>query len=247
MKDSSQHVCQCADARSRNGSSIEDQQCAQGHCTPQSLCKPHYRGLLRGNGTPYYLCPPDRFGDRCVLVHDRCHSNPCLHGGSCSQPLVLIISSVSVLRSSMDKHVNEKLLICICHLARRELMKVLSFSISRSIWLFSTWFLFTNKRSSSFLPLSSIWSQYDSRDHFGLRLSFVRCLFARSLSSLPPDQRDFGQWTNTNFPDQSLCTLSNISRLFHFVSNRIPSDSYQQYEFTLFPWWCLRVCLWQKS
>ena len=53
-------------------------------CSPQSVCKPKYRGILTDNQQhPLCLCPLLRFGKRCYLRNDYCSKNPCLNGGSC--------------------------------------------------------------------------------------------------------------------------------------------------------------------
>ena len=83
LNDKERYICLCPNNYTGHNCSIEDQQCAQGYCAPQSLCKPNYHQLLRGNTTPYCICPLSRLGDRCDIVHDYCQITPCLNNGSC--------------------------------------------------------------------------------------------------------------------------------------------------------------------
>ena len=83
LNDNSRYICLCQSNYTGNDCSIEDEQCAEGYCAPNSLCKPNYRQLLRGNAAPYCICPLNRLGDRCDIVHDYCRITPCLNNGSC--------------------------------------------------------------------------------------------------------------------------------------------------------------------
>ena len=90
INDHPNYVCLCKTNFTGQNCSQEDPRCLNGYCASGSLCKPSYRGLLRGEDSdPLCLCPLDRFGDRCSIEHDGCLSHPCLNGGSCfphSQP-----------------------------------------------------------------------------------------------------------------------------------------------------------------
>ncbi|CAF1418976.1 unnamed protein product [Adineta steineri] len=60
-----------------------DEQCND-YCSPKSICKPKYRGILTGNEEdPLCLCPISTFGHRCYLKNNHCQQNPCLNKGSC--------------------------------------------------------------------------------------------------------------------------------------------------------------------
>ena len=84
MNDRSEHICLCKASFSGENCSVKDQQCADGYCAAGSLCKPGYRGLLRGDSVPYCLCLLNRYGDRCGIEQQGCRSSPCLNGASCS-------------------------------------------------------------------------------------------------------------------------------------------------------------------
>ena len=46
-------------------------------------CQPNSLSGFRRPTVPLCLCALNRFGDRCLIEHDRCLSNPCLNNGSC--------------------------------------------------------------------------------------------------------------------------------------------------------------------
>ncbi|CAF1108486.1 unnamed protein product [Didymodactylos carnosus] len=54
-----------------------------GHCSPQSICKPNYGGIITGNREPLCVCPAGVFGPTCHLRNDHCNSSPCLSNGTC--------------------------------------------------------------------------------------------------------------------------------------------------------------------
>ena len=83
MNQPSEYLCLCRTNFTGENCSIEDHQCLDGACASQSLCKPNYRALLRGNALPYCICPLDRFGPRCDIQHEYCQRTPCQHGASC--------------------------------------------------------------------------------------------------------------------------------------------------------------------
>ena len=84
MNDRVGFVCLCKPGYTGKNCVMRDQQCLTGYCAADSLCLPKYRSLLRGNTYPYCVCPPNRYGDRCDIIHDACQLNdPCLNGGSC--------------------------------------------------------------------------------------------------------------------------------------------------------------------
>ncbi|CAF0984601.1 unnamed protein product [Rotaria magnacalcarata] len=74
----------CACHNNFYGSNCEhyDEGCI-GRCSPNSICKPSYSGIVTGNRKPICLCPYSAFGPTCSLKNDVCKMNPCLHGGSC--------------------------------------------------------------------------------------------------------------------------------------------------------------------
>ena len=91
MNDPTRYVCLCKANFTGPNCSLAHEQCVSGYCATGALCKPSYRGSLRGGSLslPYCICLLDRFGDRCDLEHDACRSNPCRNGGTCypsSQP-----------------------------------------------------------------------------------------------------------------------------------------------------------------
>ena len=90
MNNRTRNVCLCKMNRTGPNCSLVNEQCVTGYCAGGALCKPHYRGSLRGAvSLPYCICPPNRYGDRCDVEHDACRSNPCLNDGTCypsSQP-----------------------------------------------------------------------------------------------------------------------------------------------------------------
>jgi hypothetical protein len=53
------------------------------YCSPRSICKSNYSGILTGNQQPLCLCSASTFGNTCYLKNNNCRNNPCLHGGSC--------------------------------------------------------------------------------------------------------------------------------------------------------------------
>jgi hypothetical protein len=60
-----------------------DEQC-DNYCSPESICKPKYRGILTGNQqNPFCLCPISTFGNGCYFKNVNCQQNPCLNGGTC--------------------------------------------------------------------------------------------------------------------------------------------------------------------
>lgn len=83
INDRNRHICLCKNNYTGTDCSTEDHQCKQGYCAPHSLCRPNYRRLLRGNVAPYCICPFGRLGNRCDIVYDYCHLQPCLNNGSC--------------------------------------------------------------------------------------------------------------------------------------------------------------------
>ena len=88
INDHPNYVCLCKTNFTGQNCSQLDTQCRHRYCSSGSLCKPSYRGLLRGDDSdPLCLCPLDQHGDRCEIEHDGCLSRPCLNNGSCSPHL----------------------------------------------------------------------------------------------------------------------------------------------------------------
>ena len=83
INDPSKYLCLCKSNFGGENCSVEDKRCTSGYCSSRSLCKPNYRGSLRGNTWPYCICPSHWYGDRCGVEHDGCRSNPCQNGASC--------------------------------------------------------------------------------------------------------------------------------------------------------------------
>lgn len=84
LNEPSHFVCLCPPKFSGKECSIQDRLCQDNFCGSNALCKPNYRGLVRGNDRlPYCLCPLSRLGDRCQLKYDLCDRNPCLNNGIC--------------------------------------------------------------------------------------------------------------------------------------------------------------------
>jgi hypothetical protein len=78
----SSYFCSCHSGYYGTRCERYDKEC-DNYCSPNSLCKPQYRGILTGNRKPFCLCPAWTFGNTCYLKNDNCQKNPCLHGGSC--------------------------------------------------------------------------------------------------------------------------------------------------------------------
>ena len=83
LNDLRNYLCLCrGDYRGENCSEL-DQTCSDGYCSPGSICKPTYGGLLNQHQQPYCICPANIFGSRCDLEYDQCSSNPCHNNGTC--------------------------------------------------------------------------------------------------------------------------------------------------------------------
>ena len=76
-------LCLCKANFSGENCEIEDEQCLSGYCALESLCKPNYRRLVRGNVLPFCICPSGRYGTRCDVTDDLCQPNQCQNGGLC--------------------------------------------------------------------------------------------------------------------------------------------------------------------
>ena len=70
MNDRHRFVCLCKPDYTGKNCTIRDEHCVTRHCANTSLCLPKYRSLLRGNQDPYCVCPLNRYGDRCDIIHD---------------------------------------------------------------------------------------------------------------------------------------------------------------------------------
>ena len=53
------------------------------YCSANAFCKPMGRGELRNSDSPLCVCPQNRFGPRCYLRREECHSQPCHNNGTC--------------------------------------------------------------------------------------------------------------------------------------------------------------------
>jgi hypothetical protein len=78
----SSYFCSCNSGYYGNDCKSYAEEC-RNYCSPESICKPKYRGSLTGNQHPLCLCPASTFGTTCYLKNDNCRKNPCLHEGSC--------------------------------------------------------------------------------------------------------------------------------------------------------------------
>jgi hypothetical protein len=78
----SSYFCSCNSAYYGIDCEYYDEGCSH-YCSPKSICKHNYSGIIRGNEQPLCLCPASTFGRTCYLKNDNCRNNPCLHGGSC--------------------------------------------------------------------------------------------------------------------------------------------------------------------
>lgn len=91
---------------------VRDAQCLEGYCASKSLCLPNYRSVLDDPSTPSCLCPANRYGRRCEIVHDFCQGNFCLNGGSCypsSQPNSAVCFCTKEYRGSQCELRNARL------------------------------------------------------------------------------------------------------------------------------------------
>ena len=48
-----------------------DEECND-YCSPKSICKPKYSGIITGNQQPLCLCPASTFGKTCYVKNDNC-------------------------------------------------------------------------------------------------------------------------------------------------------------------------------
>ncbi len=76
------HFCSCDSGYHGTRCEYYAKEC-NNSCSPKSICKPKYRGILTGNQQPLCLCPASTFGNTCYLKNDICENNPCMNGGSC--------------------------------------------------------------------------------------------------------------------------------------------------------------------
>jgi hypothetical protein len=83
LNQKSTYVCLCSSHFKERDCLIMDEMCKDSYCSIDALCKPDYRGLLSGNERPYCICPLNKFGQRCDLIHDKCDPNPCQNDGTC--------------------------------------------------------------------------------------------------------------------------------------------------------------------
>ncbi|CAF1648215.1 unnamed protein product [Adineta ricciae] len=84
VNDKSKYLCLCKSNFFGPNCSIEDLRCKNGFCGSKSLCKPDYQSYLRGNDSPYCVCPFELSGDRCdIESNDLCQINSCQNDGTC--------------------------------------------------------------------------------------------------------------------------------------------------------------------
>jgi hypothetical protein len=76
------YFCSCNSGYYGIRCTYKDKECSH-YCSPKSICKPKYSGILTGNQQPLCLCSASTFGTTCYLKNNNCRNNPCLHGGSC--------------------------------------------------------------------------------------------------------------------------------------------------------------------
>lgn len=74
--------CSCSNGFYGKYCQFYDERC-ENYCSPSSICKANYRGILNGNVNPLCLCPVKMFGNTCSMKNIQCQINPCLNGGTC--------------------------------------------------------------------------------------------------------------------------------------------------------------------
>jgi hypothetical protein len=84
----SNYICLCPENYLGRNCSEFDEQCANGFCSTNSLCKPTHRGIQNGNSSPYCICSRRRFGGQCHLEQDQCQPNPCFNDGQCVESVI---------------------------------------------------------------------------------------------------------------------------------------------------------------
>ena len=76
------YFCFCNSAYHGTHCEYYNKECSH-YCSPRSICKSNYSGILKGNQQPLCLCSSSTLGNTCYSKNDNCRRNPCLHGGSC--------------------------------------------------------------------------------------------------------------------------------------------------------------------
>jgi hypothetical protein len=83
------YFCSCNSGYYGIDCTYKDEECSGDYCSPISICKPKYGGILKGNQQSLCLCSASTLGNTCYLKNDNCRNNPSLHGGSCVVPYEL--------------------------------------------------------------------------------------------------------------------------------------------------------------
>jgi hypothetical protein len=78
----SSYFCSCKSGYYGIHCEYYDKQCND-YCSPKSICKPKYSGIITGNQQPLCLCSTSTFGKTCYIKNNKCQKNPCLNGGKC--------------------------------------------------------------------------------------------------------------------------------------------------------------------
>jgi hypothetical protein len=78
----STYFCSCRSGFYGKHCQNYDVRCAK-HCSPNSICKPDYGGIITSDRKPYCLCPKTHYGPTCALKNDQCSKNPCKYNGTC--------------------------------------------------------------------------------------------------------------------------------------------------------------------
>jgi hypothetical protein len=78
----STYFCSCDNGYYGKHCQNYDHRCTN-HCSPNSICKPEYGGIITSDNKPYCLCSTTHYGPTCALKNDQCNKNPCKHHGTC--------------------------------------------------------------------------------------------------------------------------------------------------------------------
>jgi hypothetical protein len=78
----SSYFCSCKSGYYGIHCEYYDKECND-YCSPKSICKPKYSGIITGNQQPMCLCSTSTFGKTCYVKNNKCQKNPCSNGGSC--------------------------------------------------------------------------------------------------------------------------------------------------------------------
>ncbi|UJR34447.1 hypothetical protein I4U23_021854 [Adineta vaga] len=80
------YLCLCRAPFYGKDCQLIDENCLK-YCSPNSICKPKYRGIVNNNQQPLCICSWSFYGSRCYLQYSSCSSQPCLNNGRCSETM----------------------------------------------------------------------------------------------------------------------------------------------------------------